>query len=80
MTSLLIQIFPVQERKTKSNIIGPPPELIHPVGFFDGAASTGKGGAGILIAISKVHSIKIKLGCGSSTNTKAELLALWVFS
>ena len=48
------------------------------MGFFDGAVAAGKEGAGILISISKVHSIHIKLGCVSSTNTKAKLLALWV--
>ena len=62
----------------KSKIIGPPLELIYLVGFFDGATSARKGGAGVLLAISKVHSFHIKLGCGSSTNTKPELLALWV--
>ena len=48
------------------------------MGFFDGAAAAGKEGADILISISKVHSIHIKLGFVSSTNTKAELLDLWV--
>ena len=35
------------------------------------------GGAGVFLAISHVHSFHIKLGCGSSTNTRVELLALW---
>ena len=35
------------------------------------------GGAGVCIWLNEQHSLSIKLGCGRSTNTRAELLALW---
>ena len=37
------------------------------------------GGAGILLAISPIHSFSLNLGCGRNKNTRAEFLALWVF-
>ena len=45
--------------------------------FFDGAVVDSKGGAGVCIWINEQHFIGNKLGWGSSTNTRAELLALW---
>lgn len=45
--------------------------------FFYGAAAKGKGGVGVFLGISNARSFHIKLGCGLSTNTSAELLALW---
>ena len=47
------------------------------MGFFDGAAVEGIGGAGIYLAINSNHCFHIKLGCGGSTNTRAKLLAMW---
>ena len=48
--------------------------LVYPYGFFDGAPVDQLGGAGIIIAINNVHTFYFKLGCGLSTNTRAELL------
>ena len=47
------------------------------VGYFDGAAQLNKGGAGLVIYLSETHYFRFAVGCGSSTNTRAELLALW---
>ena len=53
-------------------------ELKYPYGFFHGATTLKIDGASILLGINPIHSFKIKLGCGNNTNTRAELLALWV--
>ena len=45
--------------------------------FFDGAMAVSNGGAGVCIWINGHHFLEIKLICGHSTNTRAELLALW---
>ena len=74
----LIHSFPVLEKKIKNQNIGPDPILLYPFGFFYGVAAEKQGGAGVLLAISRVHSFHIKLGCSVSTNMRAELLALWV--
>ena len=47
------------------------------VGYFDGAASVKAGGAGFVIYLSETHYFCFSMGCGSSSNTRAELLALW---
>ena len=57
--------------------IGMTPAIIYPTGFFDGAASQGKGGVGIILYISHSHFFQLKLGCGANTNMRVELLALW---
>ena len=67
----------VSDIKKKIRIIGSAPILDYPYGFFDGAATVNMGGAAIFIAINNVHSFSIKLGCGISTNTSVEILALW---
>ena len=36
------------------------------------------GGIGVHILISQDHYYCLKIGCGQSTNTRSELLALWV--
>ena len=72
-----IHSFPVPEKKKKVRIIDLAPVLVYLVGFFDGAATEGKGGAGVYLAISSDHFFHIKMGCGLSTNMRAELLALW---
>ena len=46
-------------------------------GFFDGAAAEHIGGAGFVIFLNDEHCFSFSLGCGSSSNTRAELLALW---
>ena len=47
------------------------------MGFFDGAAAKNIGGAGFILFLNKSHSIHFSMGCGMSTNTKYELMALW---
>ena len=58
-------------------IIGTPPVLSFPMGFFYEATTDTAGGAGVYILISESHQLHIKMGCGISTNTRAELLELW---
>ena len=53
------------------------PELTYPHGIFDGAIDHEIGGANIFLGLSQSHSFSIKLGYGLSTNSRAELLALW---
>ena len=36
------------------------------------------GGAGFVIYLSETHYLCFSMGCGSSSNARAELLALWV--
>ena len=45
--------------------------------FFDGAAVGNIGGVGFVIHLSGSHHLNFSLGCGSSTNTRSELLSLW---
>ena len=51
---------------------------VFPCGFFDGVAAKNIGGSGFVIFLSDSHYFSFSLGSGCSTNTKAELLALWV--
>jgi ribonuclease HI len=49
------------------------------VGFFDGASQE-RGeicGAGAVLKCPVLGTFRIKMNCGSGSNTKAELLALW---
>ena len=48
-----------------------------PLLFFYGVVADSLGGVGVCIWLNEQHSLSIKLGCGHSTNTRAELLALW---
>ena len=57
--------------------IGVPPDVSSTMGYFYGVATFGRGGAGIILYISKTHFFHSKFGCGRSTNTIEELLALW---
>ena len=50
--------------------------LIYPTGFFDGVAANYIGGVGISLLINQSHRFDIKMGCGKSTNTRVELMAL----
>ena len=63
--------------KPNVRLIGDPPECIFPMVFFDGVAAEQVGGVGACIWISEHHFLSIKLGCGHSTNTRDEMLALW---
>ena len=66
-----------QKIGSKLRNIGSPHVLSFPMGFFDGAATDISRGAGVYILISEFHQLHIKMGCGISTNTRAELLELW---
>ena len=61
----------------KSRNPGPAPLKRFPCGYFDGAAAENIGGAGFVIFINDSHFYSFSMGCGSSTNTRAELLAVW---
>ena len=61
----------------KARNIGPEPLKSFPCGFFDGAAAENLGGSGFVIYINDSHYFSFSMGCGRSTNTRAELLALW---
>ena len=50
---------------------------IYPSGFFDGVAAEHIGGVGFVIFLSVDHFFSFSMGYGSSSNTRAELLALW---
>jgi ribonuclease HI len=49
------------------------------VGFFDGASQNGgvRCGAGAILKCPVLGVYSIKMNCGSRTNTRGELLALW---
>ena len=64
--------------KTYRNLVGLCPVYDYPIGFFDGDSTLCKGGVGVYIMLNMDHYFFLKLGCGQSTNTWLELLALWV--
>lgn len=76
-TEALMHLYSVPKKKKKIRCIGSFPQLIFPCGFFDGAAAGNLGGAGFVIHLSGSHCMNFSLGCGGSTNTRSELLALW---
>ena len=45
--------------------------------YFDGAAQLDVGGAGFVIYLSETHYFNFSVGCGSCSNTRAKLLAVW---
>jgi ribonuclease HI len=49
------------------------------VGFFDGASQCdgSKCGAGAILKCPDLGFYNLKMNCGSRTNTRGELLALW---
>ena len=49
------------------------------IGFFDGASQGGgtRCGVGAILIAPRLGRYNIKWNCGSGTNTRAELLALW---
>ena len=61
----------------KSRSMGQSPVLVYPCGFFNGAAAGNIGGVGFVLLLSDSHTLGFSLGCGRSTNTRAELLTLW---
>ena len=68
---------PVMKHRNKFRNIGKPPVSNYPRIFFDVAAAKSIGVAGFCIWLNDHHVFDFKLGCGSSTNTGAKLLALW---
>ena len=73
----LFHLYPVPKLKKKIRCIGINPHIHFPCGFFDGAAEGNNGGDGFVLLLSDSHTLDFSLGCGRSTNTRAELLALW---
>ena len=73
----LFHLYLVPKLKKKIKCIGIIPWIFYPCGFFDGAAAGNIGGAGFVLLLSGSHTLGFSLGCGMSTNTRAELLALW---
>ena len=73
----LYALYPVPPPKTRLRMIGTRPVHVFPVAYFDGAAQNNMGGAGFVIYISETHYLCFSVGCGLSSNTRAELLALW---
>ena len=74
----LISDFPEPPAKVgKTRSIGAAPVVSATMGFFDGEAQTGIGGAGMILYISWNHFFHMPMGCGRCSNMKAELLALW---
>ena len=53
-------------------------EYTYPIGLFDGASMNNIGGIGIYLMIINDYFYCVRMGCDHSTNTCAELLALWV--
>ena len=74
-----MHLYSIPKKKKKIRVIGSGPQLGYPCGFFDGTAAGNIGGAGFVIHLSASYSISFTLGCGRSTNTISELLALWAF-
>ena len=72
----LLLMCPVPNKKKKSRVIGLGPKIDYPCGFFDGATAGNTGGGGFVILMSPSYFISYSLGCGRSTNTRSELLAL----
>ena len=84
LTSLLHIIFdevktfkPLQKHMHRIRNIGKSPTSVYPMIYFDGAAVNNMDGAGFYLWLNEQHLLAFKLGCGSCTNTSAELLALW---
>ena len=73
----LVNTYPVPMKIHKTRNIGPEPSKYFPCGFFDGAAAENIGGSSYVIFINDSHYFNFSMGCGSSSNTRAELLACW---
>ena len=77
MIESFINLFLVPNKPQKIRNFGLKPQKEFPCAFFDGAAGMNIGGAGYVIYLNENHFFSFSLGVGSSTNTRAELLALW---
>ena len=73
----MIISFSVPLKICKARNIGPKPSKCFPCGFFYGAATEKMGGSGFFIYINDMHFFSFSMGCGRSSNTRAELLACW---
>ena len=68
--------YPAPVKIQKIREIGPKPGWVFPCGFLDGASAGNIGGLGFMIYLNDSHYFSFSMGCGRSTNTRAELLAL----
>ena len=52
-----------------------------PLGFFDGSSEEdgSKCGVGVVLKCDEIRLYKISIDCGRGTNTRGELLSLWLF-
>ena len=76
MIESFLNLYPVPHKSQKIRNFGPKPQKVFPCAFFDGAAAKKIGGAGFVIYLNENHFLSFSLGCGCSTNTRVELLAL----
>ena len=75
-----IQTYSSQPIKAKKfRKIGNPPCMYFPCGFFDGASNSKAAGVGYNLYLNESHNFEFTLGVRYGSNTKAELLSLWVF-
>ena len=65
-------------QKTSRRLAEPAPSYDFLAGLINGALANRICGIGVHILISEDHFFCIKMGRGQSTNTRSELLALWV--
>ena len=70
-------LYSVPKQKHKIRNIGPSPQISYPCGFFNVVSADDLGGVGFVLHLSDSHFLGFSLGCGKSTNTRAERLALW---
>ena len=73
----LVASYPPKQHIVKRRFIGQGPAVHAAMGFFDGAAQRLIEGAGAVLYINRDHHFCIQLGCGTSTNSRAELLATY---
>ena len=73
----LVATYPTAFRRWKHRNIGPGPQCLDAIGFFNGATTLNAGGIGAVLYIGNDLFYSIRLGCGHNTNSRAELLALF---
>jgi len=74
----LFTIYPIVWPKRVDRVfLGPPVILGETKGHFDGAVQRGRCGGGGYIQLNSQHSFHFRIGLGSGSNTRSELLALW---
>ena len=71
----LVASFLGPDNTKKVRVIQLAENLCFPHGYFDGEATNSMGGVGFTLYLNRDYFF-YKLGCGPSTNTRAELLAL----